>query len=124
MLVQGWGDRVRVFPAVPDHWRDVAFRDLLTEGAFRVSAVRQDGRTVWVRVRATVDRRLRLRDPFAGEGVVGEGSCVRREGDDLIADLKAGQEVTMTRPGPPIGLGEAVEAAGSGGVPRFGLRAH
>jgi hypothetical protein len=66
MLVQGWGDRVRVFPAVPDHWRDVAFRELLTEGAFRVSAIRRDGRSVWVRIRATVDRTLRLRDPFTG----------------------------------------------------------
>jgi alpha-L-fucosidase 2 len=27
MLLQGWNDIVRIFPAVPAHWRDVVFRD-------------------------------------------------------------------------------------------------
>ena len=26
LLAQGWGDILRIFPAVPEHWRDVAFR--------------------------------------------------------------------------------------------------
>ena len=99
MLVQGWGDRLRVFPAVPEHWREVAFRDLLTEGAFRVSAVRREGKTVWVQVRATVDRELRLRDPFGGEGFAAAGRAVRKEGEDLVADLRAGQALTVTRAG-------------------------
>jgi len=49
MLVQGWRDTLRIFPAVPQHWPNAAFRDLLTEGAFRVSAVRRERRTTWLR---------------------------------------------------------------------------
>jgi alpha-L-fucosidase 2 len=123
MLVQGWNDRVRVFPAVPDHWREIAFRDLLTEGAFRVSAIREAGRTVWVRIRATVDRTLRLRDPFAGEQTVVEGCDVRREGDDLVADLQAGQVVTFALSGFSVNLDQAAEAVRAADTSRLGLRA-
>src|SRR3990172_9090865 len=31
MLLQSWGDRIRLFPAVPSEWRDVAFTDLRSE---------------------------------------------------------------------------------------------
>ena len=88
MLVQGWRDVVRVFPAVPDRWRDVSFRDLRCEGAFRVSAVRRDGRTVWVRIVAGRSRRLRLRNPFGLDEVSIRGAAVRRRGDILLADLQ------------------------------------
>ena len=97
MLVQGWRDVVRVFPAVPDRWRDVSFRDLRCEGAFRVSAVRRDGRTVWVRIVAGRSRRLRLRNPFGLDEVSIRGAAVRRRGDILLADLREGQGITLAR---------------------------
>jgi|GEM_PF-3793399 len=48
MLLQSWSptpgkldsEVVRVFPAVPDAWRDVEFNDLRAEGGYRVSATR------------------------------------------------------------------------------------
>jgi alpha-L-fucosidase 2 len=112
---------LRVFPAVPAHWRDVAFRDLLTEGAFRVSAIRRRGRTTWVQVRATVDRRMRLRDPFAGEDAHVDGADARHEGEDWIADLEAGQTVTFTVAGESGELGE-LAAPEHEGLARLGLR--
>jgi len=128
MLVQGWGDTVRLFPAVPAHWRDVVFRDLLTEGAFRVSAIRREGRTVWARVRATVRRRLRLRDPFEGEESVMSGADARREGTVLIADLEEGQALTLRLPGwvdsndEAAVLSDAVARIRTSDVSRLGLR--
>jgi alpha-L-fucosidase 2 len=109
MLVQGWGDVVRVFPALPAHWRDVACRDLLAEGAFKVSAIRLDGETQWVRVRAGVARQLRLRDPFAGAEFAVVGPEVRREGADLVVELRRGQKVTLTRKGVSVTLAQAVQ---------------
>ena len=50
MLLQSWGDKIRVFPAVPDAWEDVVFRDLRAEGAFLLSAVRKRGKTRWIRI--------------------------------------------------------------------------
>ena len=44
MLLQSWGDTIRVFPAVPDEWPTVAFSNLRAEGAVLVSARRENGR--------------------------------------------------------------------------------
>ncbi len=41
MLLQSWGGKIRIFPAVPDAWQDVAYSGLRTEGAFKVSASRK-----------------------------------------------------------------------------------
>ncbi len=52
MLLQSWGDKIRVFPALPDTWADLEFHDFRAEGAFLVSAKRVAGRTEWVRIKS------------------------------------------------------------------------
>ncbi|QDT10839.1 glycosyl hydrolase family 95 catalytic domain-containing protein [Planctomycetes bacterium K23_9] len=47
MLLQSWGGRLRIFPAVPDDWSTVQFHQLRGEGAFLVSARREQGSTKW-----------------------------------------------------------------------------
>jgi len=122
MLVQGWGDVVRVFPAGPERWRDLAFRGLVTEGAFRVSAIRRDGLTVWVEITAGVDRQLRLKDPFEGAAVTISGCATRREGDMIVADLEAGQVLTLQREGSAISLEEAADLVHRSETSLLGLR--
>ena len=46
MLLQSWGGRIRLFPAVPASWRDCSFTHLLAEGAVTVSAERRAGCTL------------------------------------------------------------------------------
>ncbi len=50
MLLQSWGNKIRVFPALPDEWKNVAFHDFRTEGAFLISARRENGKTTFVRI--------------------------------------------------------------------------
>lgn len=52
MLLQSWGGKIRIFPAVPDSWQDVAYSNLLTEGAFNVSASRKNGKTEFIEVKS------------------------------------------------------------------------
>ncbi len=99
MLLQGWGDVLRVFPAAPARWTDLLFVNLLAEGAFRVSALRRDGAVRWVRVRAAADRTCRLRNPFGDQPVEVAGAAPRREGDRLEWPMAAGQTVTLFTPG-------------------------
>jgi alpha-L-fucosidase 2 len=47
MLLQSWGGRIRLFPAIPASWRDCSFENLLAEGAVTVSANHAGGRTVY-----------------------------------------------------------------------------
>jgi hypothetical protein len=60
MLLQSWGNRIRVFPALPDKWESICFHDLRAEGAFLVSAVRSEGKTSWVRIKSLSGERCTL----------------------------------------------------------------
>ena len=52
MLFQSWNGRLRVFPAVPKAWPNVQFHRFRGEGAYLVSASREQGKTKWVSVEA------------------------------------------------------------------------
>jgi len=91
MLLGSWGDVVRIFPAVPEKWSDVSFQDLRAEGGFVVSARREKGETVWVRIEATHDASLQLRDPFVGKPVSWNRTDVRKTGPDYRCTLAAGE---------------------------------
>lgn len=52
MVCQSWGGVIRVFPALPDAWRELMVHDFRTQGAFLLSAAREDGVTRWVRLRS------------------------------------------------------------------------
>jgi hypothetical protein len=45
MLIQSHNHIIRIFPAIPDVWKDVSFMNLRTEGAFLITAVREDSQT-------------------------------------------------------------------------------
>jgi hypothetical protein len=60
MLLQSWGDTIRVFPALPSEWKDAVFHQLRTEGAFLVSAARRSGETKWVEITSLASERCRI----------------------------------------------------------------
>jgi alpha-L-fucosidase 2 len=66
MLLASHAGLIEVFPAVPDHWKDVAFTTLRAEGAFLVSARRRDGRVERIEIIAGKGGECRLLSPFTG----------------------------------------------------------
>jgi alpha-L-fucosidase 2 len=60
MLLQSWGGKIRVFPAVPDSWKDITIHNLRAEGGFLVSAARRNGKLQWVRITSLAGEPLRL----------------------------------------------------------------
>jgi alpha-L-fucosidase 2 len=96
MLMQSWGGTLRVFPAVSDRWTDVSFTNLRAEGGFKVSARRVAGQTAEVRVEATVDGPLRLRDPFGGATAAWSRRDLKRDGGDYVVALKKGDVLIGT----------------------------
>jgi hypothetical protein len=98
MLVQGWGDCLRLFPATPARWQDVLFVDLRTEGAFRVSALRRAGQVPWVRITAEVDGLCRLRNPFDDRPFEASGCVPKTEKGLLIWPMTARQTVSLSLP--------------------------
>jgi len=100
MLLQSYSGVVRVFPAIPKDWRDVAFERLRAEGAFIVSAQRAGGETISVTICAEKGGTLRLENPFGADayGVKGVSKdAVKTEGGDLLLTMSPGQSVTFKR---------------------------
>lgn len=60
MLLQCWGDTIRVFPAIPGSWQDISFRNLLAEGGFEISGERSRGKNLWVRIKSLAGRPLKI----------------------------------------------------------------
>lgn len=99
LLLQSWGGRLRVFPAVPEEWKEAAFWNFAAQGGFRVSAVYEGGRTDRIEIKS-----------LAGEPCIVEsdmeivklcypdGSTERRESTGVIeVPLGAGEEIVLIR---------------------------
>ncbi|MFN8347323.1 MAG: glycoside hydrolase N-terminal domain-containing protein [Spirosomataceae bacterium] len=64
MLIQSYAGFTELFPAVPADWQEVSFKELRTEGAFLVSAVRTGGLVDEVTVKSEKGGVMRLKWPF------------------------------------------------------------
>lgn len=98
LLLQSWGDKIRVFPAVPDEWQDVSFHNLRAEGAFLLSAKRQAGRTAFIRVHSLAGEPCRVQTDWRdGDGaIIAEGAPLRLLGGGLVElELKQGEEALL-----------------------------
>jgi hypothetical protein len=97
MLLQSWGDRIRIFPAMPPEWKEAVFNDFRTEGAFLVSAERQDGQTRWVRIKSLAGAICRVRPGFSGAFASSLPSLKIQEVEPGVyeLDLVRGEEVTL-----------------------------
>jgi hypothetical protein len=108
IVLQSWsmtpfGTHIRVFPAVPDAWKDVAFEDMRAEGAFLVSASRRNGKTQFVQITSLAGAPCRVETSLEGE-VIATGARpfkVTTETDPdghrlTVVDLKKGETVLLT----------------------------
>ena len=64
MLLQSHTGVIRVFPAIPDAWNNAAFSSLRAEGAFLISAKKEDGKVISVTVHSEKGGVLKLENPF------------------------------------------------------------
>jgi alpha-L-fucosidase 2 len=102
MLMQCYDGVIRVFPAIPDHWREqgVSFRTLRAEGPVLVSSAIAAGTVEYVRLKALKCGRYRLENCFGRETAVlarADGSAEELAcGDDNFEfNLSAGEEITI-----------------------------
>jgi len=86
MLLQSWNGIIRLFPAVPSHWRDISFSNMLTEGAFEVSASMQNGQVTQVTVKGIPGSICKIKNSFATQTVSVNG--ITQKMIDNIVELK------------------------------------
>ncbi|MBN1387583.1 MAG: alpha-L-fucosidase [Bacteroidales bacterium] len=98
MLLQSWGEKIRVFPALPDEWQDVAFYNFRTEGAFLVSASRKNGKTEFVKIKSLAGEPCTVKTSIEGDLAVrsSEEIKVEKVSEDCYSlDIKKGDEVIL-----------------------------
>lgn len=54
MLLQSWGGKIRIFPAIPSTWKNAVFDKLLAVGAFEVSAKLENGNTTYIKIKSKI----------------------------------------------------------------------
>ncbi|MEU9171646.1 Tat pathway signal sequence domain protein [Streptomyces sp. NPDC048420] len=104
MVCQSWGGVIRVFPALPAVWKDLAVHYFRTQGAFLLSAVRQGGTTRWVRLTSEAGAPCVVRHGIAGPIEVrdGRGRPLRHAdaGDGTVRiALRKGESALVTARG-------------------------
>lgn len=98
LLLQTRGGIIEVFPAVPESWKDVSFRTLRAEGAFLVSAVKENGKVKEIVVKSEAGGNCLLRLPFENWTITGidKNKIKVKEGVMEIRMIK-GQECIMRK---------------------------
>ena len=104
MICQSWHGVLRVFPAIPDSWADVTIDNFRTQGAFLLSASRQQGVTRWLRLRSEAGAPCVVRHGIPGQVVVRDAKGRPLPSKELDAttiqiDLPKGGEAVLHRAG-------------------------
>ncbi|MFN5021273.1 MAG: glycoside hydrolase family 95-like protein, partial [bacterium] len=95
----------RVFPATPSSWKDASFYQLRTEGAFLVSAKRENGKTTFLHIKSFAGEPCIIQSDMSAEvKVIGIPSHrLQHKNGKIILDLKKGEEAVLYKgPKPPI----------------------
>jgi len=98
LLLQTWGGKIRVFPAVPKDWSDVSFHNLRAEGAFLVGAVRRGGQTQFVTVTSLAGEPCSLKTDMKGplKVLAKRDISLRTLQDGVVElDLRKGETATL-----------------------------
>lgn len=100
LLLQSWGGKIRVFPAVPKDWNDASFDQLRAQGGFLVSAARTQGKTDWISVKSIAGEPCVVKVTDWTTAVqMNKGKQIQvakiAEGEFRI-DLKAGDEIILS----------------------------
>jgi alpha-L-fucosidase 2 len=115
MVLQSWDDGlIRIFPASPARWENVAFTDFRTEGAFLVSARKSPAGISDVTIESTVGGPCRVVNPWPGEILVvrtaaGASVATTAEGEIHTFATTAGTTYALAPAGPPALSRAAVE---------------
>jgi alpha-L-fucosidase 2 len=64
MLIQSNNGYIEIFPAIPACWKNVSFKTLRTEGAFLISAKKENGTILEVKITSEAGGQVQLKLPF------------------------------------------------------------
>ncbi len=94
LLLQSHKGYIEIFPSVPSAWKDVSFKTLRAEGAFLVSAKKENGVITEIKITSERGGELNVKLPFKtwiNTGI--SRSLIHVEGNIATIKLKKGQTI-------------------------------
>jgi len=104
LLLQSWGNILRIFPAVPDQWKEASFYQLRALGGFLVSGARGNGKTMWVHVKSLAGEPcvIKIKDWNTAYSSQYPGKPIAASGNhEFKIVLKAGEEILLSSSSTP-----------------------
>lgn len=97
MLIQSYAGFIEVLPAIPVEWKDVAFENLRTEGAFLVSIKKSGGQVSEVKIVSEKGGKTKLKLPFKTwvSNTLKNVTIDRSEPGFLSLNFKPGASITI-----------------------------
>ncbi len=96
MILQSWNGIIRVFPAMPLRWKSFAFKNLRTEGAFLVSAMRENGITQFVEIESLAGEPCLIRTDIINPVVINKNiKLVKIQDNTYELHLKKGEKAII-----------------------------
>jgi len=96
MLLQSHTGTVHIFPAIPANWDTVGFNQLRAEGAFLVSAQKEEGQVKTVKITAEKGGELRLKNPFKSKDINTHGNKLKWKNGILIWNSEPGEVLELS----------------------------
>lgn len=96
MLIQSHTGVVRLFPAVPEEWKDIRFTTLRTEGAFLVSAKMEKGSVTLVNIESENGGEIKLVNPF-DKASFNCSSTYKFDSNLLVIQTQPGQKIWLQK---------------------------
>ncbi|MRT93811.1 hypothetical protein EMN46_12750 [Ancylomarina sp. 16SWW S1-10-2] len=98
--LQSWGEKIRIFPATPNDWKEASFSDLLAQGGFLVSASLKNGKTDWVSIESQAGQPCTVKIPGWTNAIqISKGKKVaitKIEDGEFKIDLAKGQKIVLS----------------------------
>lgn len=96
MLLQSYAGFIEIMPAVPTDWKDVSFNQLRAEGAFIISAKKENGSITQIKIVAEKGGKTKLKLPFSNWKVASaKGITHAQSGDFLDITAAVGGEIVI-----------------------------
>lgn len=95
LLLQTRNGVIEIFPAVPDSWKDVSFKTLRAEGAFLISAEKENGVPSQVSITAEQGGKLKIKKPFKTFYITNLQKKYKMENGVLEVEMKKGETISV-----------------------------
>jgi alpha-L-fucosidase 2 len=97
MLLQSHKDHIEIFPAIPSSWKNISFNNLRAQGAFLVSAKKENGSIDEVQIVSEKGGLLRLKLPFKTFYIKEASKKYSFNKEDNILEIKtkAGEKIVV-----------------------------